>query len=137
MGSTRVDRAGFERVWKEVQDYFEDDLCGEARKEAKKLVLKSKKRRGSSAPKTTVGANLSGDQLEAVNERVKNLSGSDMENMLSMVCPFSPLFLCLWIARLTSYMTDVVSLYNLVVLPNFVVLLKKRWKRWTLLKKKG
>jgi hypothetical protein len=28
-------RQGFEQVWKEVQDHFEDDIMGEARKEAK------------------------------------------------------------------------------------------------------
>ena len=112
LGSTRVDRAGFERVWKEVQDYFEDDLCGEARKEAKKLASKPKKKRGSTAPKTTVGANLSGDQLEAVNERVKNLSANDMDNMLGMVRSVSPNILILVEFTFDSIISDAISIFH-------------------------
>jgi len=99
LGATRVDRAGFERVWKEVQDYFEDDILGEARKEAKKLVSKksssqkapSSSQRATAPPKSTVGANLSSDQLSAVNERVKNLSSDDMDAMLGMMETMDPI----------------------------------------------
>ena len=40
-GQARVDRAGFERVWHEVQEYFEGDIMDEARKTAAKRALKS------------------------------------------------------------------------------------------------
>ena len=100
LGATRLDRSGFERVWREVQDYFEDDIMGEARKEARKLV--SKKQRSSAptsaaastsapaTPTTTVGENLDANQLKAVNERVKNLSTDDMDMMLGMMEKMDP-----------------------------------------------
>eukprot|EP00934_Nitzschia_sp_Nitz4_P006702 Nitzschia sp. Nitz4//scaffold220_size35126//20429//21779//NITZ4_007833-RA/size35126-processed-gene-0.18-mRNA-1//-1//CDS//3329542538//6692//frame0 len=36
MGAPKVDRAGFERVWAELQEYFEDDLLDVVRDEAKR-----------------------------------------------------------------------------------------------------
>jgi hypothetical protein len=96
LGNTRVDRTGFERVWKEVQEYFEDDIMGESRKEAKKRSVSSKSEKASDVipevvsssttaqPETaTVGQNLDPDQIKAVNERVKNMSEDDVETMLA------------------------------------------------------
>merc|ERR1712194_138595 len=48
LGAKRVDRVGFERVWKEVKEYFEDDIMQEARKEASKKFLL--KKRGETVP---------------------------------------------------------------------------------------
>jgi hypothetical protein len=98
LGATRVDRAGFERVWKEVQDYFEDDIMGEARKEARKMVSKKSSARTTAlsspptpaSPTSTVGANLSSEELSAVNERVKNLSSDEMDSMLGMMETMDP-----------------------------------------------
>ena len=45
LGATRVDRVGFERVWKEVQEYFEQDIMTESRKEARKKTSSKKKNR--------------------------------------------------------------------------------------------
>ncbi len=60
LGATRVDRVGFGRVWDEVQEYFEQDIMTESRKEAKKKTTK-KKVRGGAKPSTTVGSNMSSD----------------------------------------------------------------------------
>ena len=82
----RVDRAGFERVWKEVQDYFEADLMSEARKEAKKKSKGPKKVRGSQkepyTPTNQVGSTLKEEDLKVVNESVKNMSDDEMANVL-------------------------------------------------------
>ena len=97
LGATRVDRAGFERVWNEVQEYFEQDIMTEARKEAKKKTGTKKKNRGSpkpasapSTPATQVGANMSKDQLNAVNEQVKNMSSDDVGRMLDAMKDMGP-----------------------------------------------
>jgi len=87
LGATRVDRVGFERVWKEVKEYFEDDIMQEARKEANKKITKQKKRRGgsknaSAAKTTTIGDNMSKKELEDVNDRVKNLSSNEVGSVL-------------------------------------------------------
>lgn len=91
LGATRVDRSGFERVWKEVQEYFEDDIMGEARKEAKKQAS-PKKRRGASKTEATksVGENLSPEELKAVNERMKNLSNNEVDSVLDMMEIMAP-----------------------------------------------
>eukprot|EP00529_Nitzschia_sp_RCC80_P019363 CAMPEP_0113507324 /NCGR_PEP_ID=MMETSP0014_2-20120614/36401_1 /TAXON_ID=2857 /ORGANISM="Nitzschia sp." /LENGTH=433 /DNA_ID=CAMNT_0000402919 /DNA_START=268 /DNA_END=1569 /DNA_ORIENTATION=- /assembly_acc=CAM_ASM_000159 len=82
----RVDRAGFERVWKEVQEYFEDDLMSEARKEAKKKAKGPKKVRGSEkvsvTPTNQVGSTMKEEDVKAMNESVKNMSEGDMSNVL-------------------------------------------------------
>lgn len=95
LGATRVDRVGFERVWNEVQEYFEQDIMGEARKEAKKKTSSKKKNRGS--PKTTsspaspsIGDGLSQTELEEVNERVKNLSTDEVGSVLDMMEAMDP-----------------------------------------------
>ena len=84
LGAAKVDRAGFERVWVEVQEYFEDDIMGEARKEAKKNTA-VKKKRGGAKPEVSIGENLSGDQLQAVNEQMKNMSDDQVDMMLSQM----------------------------------------------------
>ena len=90
LGSTRVDRVGFERVWKEVQDYFEDDILGEARKEAKNRA--TAKGRGAAAKPTSpvVGQNMSDDQMKAVNEQVKKMSDDDVGMMLDSMQKMGP-----------------------------------------------
>jgi hypothetical protein len=96
LGAARVDRVGFERVWKEVQEYFEDDIMGEARKEAKKKSSIKKKRGDAESPKAdvtqavTIGENLSPDQLKDVNERVKNLSNDEVDSVLNMMDKMDP-----------------------------------------------
>eukprot|EP00536_Pseudo-nitzschia_multiseries_P012172 jgi/Psemu1/207857/e_gw1.449.6.1 len=94
LGASRVDRAGFERVWNEVQEYFEQDIMTEARKEARKKTTK-KKVRGSTqstgaAPATTIGDNLSQKELEEVNQRVKNLSNDEVGSVLDMMEQMDP-----------------------------------------------
>lgn len=94
LGATRVDRAGFERVWKEVQEYFEDDVMEEARVT---LSPKAKKTRtpeaevvgGGTAP-PQVGANLTEDQMKNVNEQVKSMSDNDMQQMLEGMANIGP-----------------------------------------------
>lgn len=95
LGATRVDRVGFERVWNEVQEYFEQDIMTESRKEAKKKTSPKKKNRGSPKATTspvasTIGENLSKDDLEQVNERVKNLSTSEVGSVLDMMEEMDP-----------------------------------------------
>uniref|UniRef100_A0A7S4EKI1 STI1 domain-containing protein n=1 Tax=Pseudo-nitzschia australis TaxID=44445 RepID=A0A7S4EKI1_9STRA len=94
LGATRVDRTGFERVWNEVQEYFEQDIMTEARKEARKKLTKKKVRptatTTSTTPKTTIGDNLSQKELEEVNERVKNLSNDEVGSVLDMMEQMDP-----------------------------------------------
>ncbi len=94
LGATRVDRNGFERVWKEVQEYFEDDIMGEARKEAKNRV--TTKKRGPSKPESRtstppqVGASLNEEQLAAANEQFKSMSDDDMAAMFEAMQNMDP-----------------------------------------------
>lgn len=88
LGATRVDRTGFGRVWTEVQEYFEDDVMTEARKEAKKRA--SPKKRGSSKSTKTIGEDLNADQLKAVNDKVKNLSPDEVGSVLDMMEKMDP-----------------------------------------------
>ncbi|CAJ1952550.1 unnamed protein product [Cylindrotheca closterium] len=95
LGASRVDREGFERVWKEVQDYFEDDIMGEARKEAKKRVQKkARPTEASSAsaptPTTTIGEGLNPDQIKGINEKVKNLSDNEVDAVLDQMDKMGP-----------------------------------------------
>merc|ERR1712013_860194 len=93
-GATTVDRAGFERVWKEVQDYFEEDIMDEARATSHPKVKKSRtsvaeaEAIGSGSPQ--VGANISQDQMKIVNEQVKNMSDDDMQQMLEGMTNIGP-----------------------------------------------
>lgn len=93
LGATRVDRVGFGRVWSEVQEYFEQDIMTEARKEAKKKTTKKKVRGSGSATKPaapSIGTNLSQQELENVNDRVKNLSESEVGSVLDMMEEMDP-----------------------------------------------
>mmetsp|Transcript_4634 Transcript_4634/g.11893 ORF Transcript_4634/g.11893 Transcript_4634/m.11893 type:complete len:422 (+) Transcript_4634:152-1417(+) len=94
-GATRVDRVGFERVWNEVQEFFEQDIMTESRKEAKKKTSPKKKNRGTTKATTspttsTIGDNLSQQDLEQVNDRVKNLSTSEVGSVLDMMKEMDP-----------------------------------------------
>mmetsp|Transcript_14161 Transcript_14161/g.23457 ORF Transcript_14161/g.23457 Transcript_14161/m.23457 type:complete len:437 (-) Transcript_14161:133-1443(-) len=89
LGATRVDRAGFERVWKEVQEYFEDDIMEEARK-----MSTGKSKTASAAPAATsisnnpvVGSSISPEQLQ---DQVKNMKDSDMSAMLDQMNEMTP-----------------------------------------------
>ena len=98
LGATRLDRDGFGRVWEEVQEFFEQDIMTEARNEAKKKTVAKKKNRGSvksstvstTSPVTKVGDNMSSEQLNAVNERVKNMSSSEVGSMLDAMKDIGP-----------------------------------------------
>jgi len=89
LGASRVDRAGFERVFKEVQEYFEQDIMTESRKEAQKKTQTKKKNRGSSK-ETQIGNNLSQNELEQINDKVKNLSTSEVGTVLDMMEELDP-----------------------------------------------
>lgn len=88
LGSTRVDRAGFERVWIEVQEYFSLPVMDKARErtvEAKPAPI---------VPQVTtalpvgaqIGQTISSEQLE----QVKNMSDSDMDVMFGQMKNMSP-----------------------------------------------
>jgi len=89
LGATRVDRAGFERVWKEVQEYFEEDIMEEARATCHPKVKKSRADIVESAP-PTVGGSLSEDQMKVVNEQVKKMTDEDMQQMLESMTNIGP-----------------------------------------------
>jgi hypothetical protein len=96
LGASRVDRAGFERVWKEVQEYFEDDIMEESRKMS---TGKSKQVVGATTAATTaaattvtpsapvVGSAISPEQLQ---DQVKNMKDSDMAAMLDQMQEMTP-----------------------------------------------
>jgi len=107
LGATRVDRSGFERVWNEVREYFEGDIMDEARKTASKKKIRSSEPESkatevvaspvsvsppgsSSTASSSVGANLSPEQMRAVNDQVKNMSDDDMGSMLDAMSEMSP-----------------------------------------------
>ena len=102
LGATRVDRAGFERVWNEVVEYFEDDIMEESRKSLTKRrgSVKMTRQSSSTPPKPSsptpsataskVGANMSADQLNSVNEQVKNMTDGDVERMLDQMNNMGP-----------------------------------------------
>lgn len=98
VGANRVDLEGFERVWNEVQEYFEDDIMGEARKEAKKrLEKKVRPSTGSTsptssppAPSTTIGDGLNPNQIQEINERVKSMSDNEVDTVLDQMDKMGP-----------------------------------------------
>ena len=100
LGATRVDRAGFERVWVEVQDWFEGDIMDEARSTSHKkqrspssssTTTLSPSTPSSSIPTTpVVGEELSAEQLTQVNDRVKNMSDNEMNDMLTQMQNMTP-----------------------------------------------
>lgn len=91
-GNDRVDRAGFERVWKEVQDYFDGDIIDEARKTLQKKVKKVRPAEAvaaapAAAPATPiVGAALSPDELA---KQVKSMKDEDLTTMLDSMSNMS------------------------------------------------
>lgn len=96
LGATRVDRAGFERVWTEVQACFSIDVMGEARKvchSRKKMTIPEKQASvpPPAAPSTptrpVVGASISQEQLA---KEVKNMSEQDLVNMLDQMNNMTP-----------------------------------------------
>jgi len=85
LGEVRVDLSGFERVWKEVQDYFEDDIMGEARKEAKKQVSNQESTKSASTAPALDVNNFDAEQMKAVSEQVKNMSDGDVDSILGQM----------------------------------------------------
>jgi len=85
-GAARVDRLGFESVWEEVQEYFEQDIMADSRKEVKKRITNGPTKT-SNAASQTIGENLNLEQLEQVNEQVKNLSTSSVVEMMENMDP--------------------------------------------------
>jgi len=97
LGSTRVDRAGFERVWMEVQEFFSLPIMEKARER----TLENRKRQDNksafiaSAPVSssglsggpTVGQSVPPEQLA---QQVKNMKNSDMDFMLEQMQEMSP-----------------------------------------------
>jgi len=93
LGASRVNREGFERVWNEVQDYFEDDVMGEARKEAKKRVQKKIRPSETTSPPTpttTIGEGLNSSQMKDINDRVKNMSETEVSQVLDQMDNMGP-----------------------------------------------
>jgi len=129
LGATRVDLAGFTRVWKEVQDYFEDDILEESRKEAKNRVT-TKKQRNATTPKPSttetvqVGSSLTEDQLNMANEQFKNMSEDDMAKMFESMQNMDPATE----ARLRSMGTDPNMLKQTAKLMNSNPLMRKAAK---------
>lgn len=88
LGATRVDRAGFERVWNEVQEYFEDDIMEEARRTTHPKEKKTRTTATSAVAEEAgfgspqVGGSMSEEQMKAVNDQVKTMTDNDMKNML-------------------------------------------------------
>lgn len=104
-GEIRVDRAGFERVWNEVRDYFDGDIMDESRKTAAKRKMESVASAsaapaevvGSGASSTSaapqqpvVGATLSAEEMAAVNSRVKQMNEDDIGQMLEQMNNMTP-----------------------------------------------
>jgi hypothetical protein len=105
LGGSRVNREGFGRVWVEVQDYFEDDIMGEARKEAKTVGNSKTAQRSAkptvvaastttttttTAPAITIGDNLTPEQMSEVNDRVKDMSDGEVETVLGLMENLDP-----------------------------------------------
>jgi len=95
LGSSRVDRAGFERVWKEVQEYFEEDIMEESRATLHPKVKKAARSTSSASADVVgtppqVGGNLSEDQMKMVNEQVKTMTDDDMQQMLEGMSNIGP-----------------------------------------------
>mmetsp|Transcript_5089 Transcript_5089/g.7782 ORF Transcript_5089/g.7782 Transcript_5089/m.7782 type:complete len:404 (-) Transcript_5089:193-1404(-) len=87
LGASRLDRIGFERVWNEVQEFFEGDIMEEARKTSTSTTTEGP----AVAPNApAVGASLSAEQMEVVNERVKEMSDDDMTQMLEAMSDVTP-----------------------------------------------
>jgi len=79
LGSTRVDRAGFERVWIEVQEYFSLPLMDKARERT------GAKKQGMTISTTTPIAGV-----PTPEQLLKNMSDSDMDSILEGMKNMSP-----------------------------------------------
>jgi len=109
LGSTRVDRNGYERVWREIQDYYVLDLVDEAQERMKRRRDDKKVRgrpKSSSTPAASaaptaatttttatptsqqvVGASLTSEQLQ---QQVKNMKDEDLTQMFEEMSNMSP-----------------------------------------------
>lgn len=90
LGASRVDREGFERVWREVQTNYYNDIVEEAQERA----TMKKRKRGSDKPVTSasptnlqVGASLSPEQLQAT---MKNMKDEDLSAMFEQMSNMTP-----------------------------------------------
>lgn len=90
LGATRVDRAGFERVWNEVQEYFEEDIMDESRATIHPKAKKPPRTSVAEAEVPKVGDNLSEAQMKAINEQVKSMTDDDMQAMLDGMANIGP-----------------------------------------------
>jgi len=90
LGSTRVDRVGFERVWLQVREFFEDDIMEEARKTITLRKTSSLAAAAPAPPAMKVGAELNTEQLNTVNEQVKNMSDAETVRMFEEMSDMSP-----------------------------------------------
>lgn len=95
LGSTRVDRAGFERVWMEVQDFFSLPIMEKA---LQRSVEKPNKKGGAAAATSPtpapivsdtskVGASISSEDLK---KQVNGMDDNDMDSMLDQMKDMSP-----------------------------------------------
>lgn len=102
LGSTRVDRVGFERVLTEVQEYFTLPILEKARERTtipqKRGATKSKPTSSStsSQPSAVAQPYGSGPQVgqdipaEILEQQVKNMSDTDMDTMLQQMQNLTP-----------------------------------------------
>jgi len=93
-GASIVDRAGFERVWDEVCELFEDDVMDEARKT---IAATKKKVRSESGPALVadptvpaIGETLTPEQLQFTADQVKSMTDDDTKEMLNQMANISP-----------------------------------------------
>lgn len=101
LGSTRVDRVGFERVLAEVQEYFTLPILEKARERTlpqKRGATKSKPTSSStsSQPSAVAQPYASGPKVgqdipaEILEQQVKNMSETDMDTMLQQMQNLTP-----------------------------------------------
>jgi hypothetical protein len=98
LGSTRVDRIGFERVWVEVQEYFSLPLLDKARERTlpkKRGVVdtsSSKQSSSAAATKTVSSSPLVGQTVpeDVLEKQMKNMSDMDMDLMLQQMQNMTP-----------------------------------------------
>lgn len=93
LGAARVDRAGFERVWREVMDLFEGDIMDEARDPNAAAV-----RAGGTAEPVVAAETFSPpmppqmtpEQIKAMQQSITQMSDADMEKMLDQMMNMGP-----------------------------------------------
>ena len=86
LGATRVDRAGFERVWVEVQEYFSTPIIEKARERAVGQKARTTVASVASPVQPIVGDAISDTQMD----QVKNMSDDDMNMMLEQMQNMTP-----------------------------------------------